>query len=475
MKHIKTQEFKIRTVLLVARIFGLFFLLLFAFFMLSIVLPGTINIVNLLSFVEVIVLFLIAILLLFFTYTGLFIAQLVLLSQNVSTSEQAAVLNAVAYGTRAFFEVILFNNIKITTIEGFNLDAFFGSGPDPLAPLSYLLLPSVRQSYELPFMKSLVTISFCFMLFSGINFLFKWKLNQATLTFFFGQLCFLLSFLISSTYQLQLDASTISSLVLSSLFQFVLVAFFYLEYAMQTEYFRKIAKPTLDRHKNVSQVLEYIHKFALTPSTFSEKGEGNTSSAPSKHQTEQNRDLSDSNANSQIGKKTGKEIQKLLLETSIHTTAKDTKGKSLLLLSRLQRYYASLAVHDKELNNKLLGSEGKRLNPFSLLSFVFASLLIKTIVVVLISWIILNASVFFSFLSYPLSIVNSVEFSQPESIVLVLLPLVFFVVGISFLFSKLQKFFIHEEELIIQKTEIDKIIEEGKTITSKRDASFKKN
>ena len=156
-----------------------------------------------------------------------------------------------------------------------------------------------------------------------------------------------------------------------------------------------------------------------------------------------------------------------LLESAHDAVLARPEGEHQRLNVRLQRYYDGLTVHDRKLPYKLGGTAGKTFNPFVTLFYIILSSGLRITGIIFLTWLIINPKIFFSSINFPPTLVNSIEFEQPEGLLLVLIPIIFLIMGISILLIKILNYSRSSEELIIQEHEIQEIIKRGKAITSR--------
>ena len=115
------------------------------------------------------------------------------------------------------------------------------------------------------------------------------------------------------------------------------------------------------------------------------------------------------------------------------------------------------------------GSAEKAFNPFSVLFSVIVSLSFRLVVIIFLSWLVVKPNILLEFIALPESITNSLEINQPEGLLIILIPVVFLIVGFSYLFAQFQSYIVKSEELIIEEADIGRLLQAGKVITSREE------
>lgn len=401
------------------------------------------------------------------TFTS-YIAGLIPSSGNASTHYFWAV--------RAFIIDNLFGSPGL--VGDMTEDGLLGGTSDPLAPLAYLINKPQRLGYEDAVLSGFLMLLFLLMLITGINFIRKSSVQMAGITLVIAQVIIAWAYMKDVTFDLILDVSSYSALLSSSLFQLALVSYLYFEFSLQTGYIYSLTTPTLSRQKRVGSQLARLSEFRLGMTKLGTEEEKEAQEAESKRKVEEEHDERQKSSlaagsGSTSHKKFGADALIFLLDSAQDSLFAKPGGDQERLTGRLQRYHDGLLAHDPKLDDKLGGSAEKAFKPFMVLLIVISSMLVRILLLVGFSWLTLNSSIILGSISLPEAITNSIELGEPEGILIILIPLVFFIVGVSYGMAKIQGYIIKAEELIIQESEIQKLIKAGKAITSREEAEKK--
>lgn len=383
-------------------------------------------------------------------------------------------LNEILLIFRSFLDNFLFNGLDVET-QGIDTNQFLGTSDDPFSPLAYLFLYSTRMIWETPFLHGIIYLALIFATLTGINFIIRGDVSQAAWTFGLAQVVIGLAYLNELVLPLSLDGSTIGSLFSSTLFQIGLISYLYLEYSLQTGYLNQIAQPSLERQKRVGAQLAKLSQFRLGITKLgTEEEQASRKIKKTEEDTEEGGEkkstaLSVGGSGSRTARKYGAEALVFLLDSTKDSLFGSKEGEKEKMTGRLQRYHDGLLRHDRRLDEKLGGSVGKAFSPLRTSFYIIVSMLFRLSLLLLFSWLVLNADVFFEYIQFPQTLTNSIEFEQPESILLVLIPLIFLILGVSLFIVKLQSWLITAEEFIIQESEIQKLMKRGKAVTSRKE------
>jgi len=263
----------------------------------------------------------------------------------------------------------------------------------------------------------------------------------------------------------------------SSLFQLALISYLYFEFSLQTGYLHELTSPTLTRQKRVGKQLEMLSEFRLGITklgTDEEKESREAKKKLMKNDDEENQESKESTSlaigtGSTTSRKYSSDALLFLLDSASDSLFSKPGGEQERLTGRLQRYHDGLLAHDPKLDDKLGGSAEKAFNPFSVLFSVIVSLSFRLVVIIFLSWLVVKPNVLLEFIALPESITNSLEINQPEGLLIILIPVVFLIVGISYLFAQFQSYIVKSEELIIEEADIGRLLQAGKVITSREE------
>jgi hypothetical protein len=375
---------------------------------------------------------------------------------------------------RAFINTFMFNDIEINT-PGLSADLFLQYSNDPFGPLTYLFTYEVRIAWERAFVRGIVYLALIGAVITGLNFIIRGKVSQAMWSFFLSQLVIGIAYLNELVLPLTLDKTSIGSLMGSTLFQLGLISYLYLEYSLQTGYLNEVAEPALERQKRVGKQLSLLSQFRLGISKLGTQEDQMSRQLKKLQETEdsdedkKNTALTVGGSGSRTSRKFGAEALVFLLDSTKDSLFGSAEGEKEKMTGRLQRYHDGLLRHDSRLDDKLGGSTGKTFNPFLTTFYTLLSLIFRLSLLIVFAWIVLNAEAFYTFIAFPETIINSIEFGEPEAVILVLLPLVCLIIGVSIFITKLQSALIKAEELIISESEIQKLLKRGKAVTSREE------
>lgn len=460
----RSSRRRIQFSLWVIRGLGFLILALMVQTLVSAAIPGVFDFTNLQVFFIVIFLLVFSLILATFTLIGTFMAFLISFIPFV-TIPQNQLSAELVFVTRAFVEKVLFSSIDIGP-TGLDKDAFLGTGTDPIAPLAYLLNKPQRELYNTAFVNGTLYFALILLIVAAVNFLFRGNTTQAISAFLLAQFIIGYGYMKDRFIPLSLQTGTVADLLGSSMFQIGFITYLFLEYSLQTSYLSSIARPNLERQARVQKQIERLQKFKLgmedqtkTSSQKMNKDEGSEERTSS--------ELSAGSSGSTTARKFGAEALMFLLESAHDSVLARPEGEQQRLNVRLQRYYDGLTVHDLKLPYKLGGTAGKTFNPLVTLIYIVLSSGLRITGIIFLTWLIINPKIFFSSINFPPTLVNSIEFEQPEGLLLVLIPIIFLVMGISILLIRILNYSRSSEELIIEEHEIQEIIKRGKAISSR--------
>ncbi|MDH5401075.1 MAG: hypothetical protein OEZ01_05155 [Candidatus Heimdallarchaeota archaeon] len=378
------------------------------------------------------------------------------------------------WASRSFIINNLFGSLNL--LEGFDSELFFGFGQDPLAPMAYLLNKPQRELYKDDFLHGLITLGIILILITGVGFIRKSSVNLAGLTLLISQLVVLLAYMKDLTVELYINPTNVESLINSSMFRLALVSYLYFEFSLQTGYIYSLMTPTLTRQKRVGKQLASLSEFRLGITKLGTAEEKQISDEEKKLKEMREEDTEGKTqtgvslgAGSTSAKKFSADALIFLLDSAQDSLFTKPGGEQERLTGRLQRYHDGLLLHDADLDNKLGGSAEKAFQPIRILFRVIGSMIFRVTILILFSWFVLNPARVTSFISLPEAISNSIEINEPEGLLLVLIPLIFFIISLSYFVAKLQTWVVKAEEVIIHESEIEKLLKAGKSITSRKD------
>ncbi len=403
------------------------------------------------------------------------LALLTFTSYIVTPLSRAGTSEAIHYfwAVRAFIINNMFGSLGMAgdmTEEG-----LLGGSTDPLAPLAYLLNYPQRESYDPMVLNGTIMLGFLIMILTGINFIRKSSVQMAGITLVVSQLVIAWAYMHDMTYELSLDVTSYSALLSSDLFLLALISYLYFEFSLQTGYIYSLTTPTLSRQKRVGSQLARLSEFRLGMTKLGTEEEKEAQKAAQRRKEDEQKDIEKEKTSLSAGsgstahKKFGADALIFLLDSAQDSLFSKPGGDQERLTGRLQRYHDGLLTHDPDLDDKLGGSAEKAFRPFLVLAIVLVSMLVRTLLLVGFSWMTLNSSIILASLSLPPAITNSIEVGEPEGILLILIPLIFFIIGASYGMARLQRFIVKAEELIIKESEIQKLIKAGKAITSRKE------
>ncbi len=429
-------------------------------------LPGVFTTTNLQVFFLILFLVVFSLILATFTLVGTLMAMLISLIPLVSIPADQLSAELV-FVTRAFVEKVLFSSLDISS-TGLDKDQFLGTGTDPLGPLAYLINKPQRELYNTAFVNGTLFFALILMVIAGINFLFRGNTTQAISAFLLSQFIIGYGYMKDRLQPLVLQTGSVNDLLVSSMFQIGFITYLFLEYSLQTSYLSSLARPSLERQTRVQKQIERLEKFKLGMEEEETKQKPTIKEEEKEEKEEKmSSELSAGSAGSTTAKKFGAEALMFLLESAHDAVLARPEGEQQRLNVRLQRYYEGLTVHDRKLPYKLGGTAGKTFNPFVTLFYIILSSGLRMTGIIFLTWLIINPKIFFSSINFPPTLVNSIEFDQPEGLLLVLIPVIFLIMGISIILIRILNYSRSSEELIIQEHEIQEIIKRGKAITSR--------
>ncbi|MCY3413601.1 MAG: hypothetical protein INQ03_18305 [Candidatus Heimdallarchaeota archaeon] len=279
------------------------------------------------------------------------------------------------------------------------------------------------------------------------------------------------------TYDLTLDPTSYTTLLNSSLFQLALISYLYFEFSLQTGYIYSLTTPTLSRQKRVGSQLARLSQFRLGMTKLGTEDEKASQEAIKERKKEEQGDEGEKTSSalaagsgSTAHKKFGADALIFLLDSAQDSMFAKPGGEQERLTGRLQRYHDGLLAHDKKLDDKLGGSAERAFKPIMILLIVLSSMAFRVVLLIGFAWLTLNSSIILSYIALPPSITNSIELTQPEGTLIILIPLIFFIIGISYAMARIQGVLIKSEELIIKQTEdIQKLLKAGKAITGRKE------
>ncbi len=464
----RVERLKIRSSQIIIRSFGSIMLLVLFLQIWGVVTPEVKNLNNLFGFIYFIFLLIFSVLLALFTYVATGLAILISFIPLINISSNA-LSTELTYITRAFVEKVLFQSLNLSII-GLNTTSYLGSGADALHPLVYLLNKPQRDIYEPIIVNGMILFFLFLALITGINFVIKGNLSQAISTFLSTQIALTYALFMQRVIPLSFNSSTVFTLLGSSYFQIGFVSYLFLEFAFQTSYLASLVNPNLERQNRVAKQLEELSKFKLGVTEFDESGKIVDRKVQTSQEEQVSGDaisMSAGGSGSTSAKKFGGEALLFLLENTQSSLFSRPGGEKAKLTGRLQRYYEGLLRHDQKLNQKLGGTTAKTFNPLYILFYISLSSILRISAILLLSWLVLNPKLFYQNINFPKTITQSIEFNQPEGLLLVFVPLVFLILGVSLLLIKLLNISRKSEELIISEIEIESMIKRGKAVTSR--------
>ncbi len=452
----KASNRNITLVIIFIRLIAIVILGFFVFTVYSILDPEVRDLGNLTILFRVFVLYLFVIILALLTLTSFIVSPLS--GGSDATMEYF-------WGVRAYTIHVIFGSVK--TVGDFTTDDLLGGSTDPLSPLAFLLNKPQRVQYNSATMYGLIVLALILMIFTGIGFIRRSSIELSGATFVLAQFIISLAYMKGLTQELTLNIDTVGHLFSSSLFQLALISYIYFEFSLQTGYIYNLANPTKTRQERVGKQLARLAEFRLGLTKL-----GGEEEVKTKEKTEEEKVSSAlaTGAGSSTARKFSADALVFLLEKSQDSLFAKPGGEQERLTGRLQRFHDSLLAHDKKFDEKLGGSGAKTFNIFWILLIVITSTIFRVTILVFFAWIILNSSIVLGYINLPPSITNSIELYQPEGTLVVLIPLIFFIIGISFLFVKLQSKIIKSEELIISESEVQEYIKAGVEIKSRKEA-----
>lgn len=391
------------------------------------------------------------------------------------------------YAARAYVINNIFGSIDLI---GFDKEEFLGTGEDPLAPMAYLLNKPQRamdpdciatsgiqscSGYNTAFLYGFILFCIVLMIITGIGFIRRSSVALAGGTLVISQIVIGLAYMKNLTHELTIESDSVSDMLASNLFQLALISYLYFEFSLQTGYLYSLTTPTLSRQKRVSQQLAKLSEFRLGITKLGTEGEKATAEA--KQTREDSIELDDARESTAMATKAGSTSSKkfnadaliFLLDSAQDSLFAKPGGEQERLTGRLQRYHDGLLAHDPKIDDKLGGSAGKAFNPFTVLVVVLLSMAFRVTLLILFAWGALNPDKLLEFIALPQTVTNSIEINEPEGILLVLIPLIFFILGASYLVARAQSFIIKAEEVIIKEADIQRLLRAGKRITSRKD------
>ncbi|MHA2089533.1 MAG: hypothetical protein ACW98K_01635 [Candidatus Kariarchaeaceae archaeon] len=377
------------------------------------------------------------------------------------------------YVARAFIINNMFGSVSL--IDGFEKDEFLGTGEDPLAPMAYLLNKDQRILYNTQSLYGLILLCFFLMLLTGIGFIRRSSVSLAGATLVLSQFVIGLAYMKELTLDLTLDATSIGTMLDSDLFMLALISYMYFEFSLQTGYLYSLASPTLSRQKRVGQQLAKLSEFRLGITRLgTEEEKAAIDVAKTREAEEEQEDRTSTalstGASSTSAKKFNADALIFLLDTAQDSLFAKPGGDQERLTGRLQRYHDGLLAHDPKIDEKLGGSAGKAFNPFMVLVIVITSMAFRVTLLIGFAWLALNPAEMLEFIALPKTVTNSIEIGEPEGVLMVLVPLIFFIIGASYLVAKAQTWIVKAEELIIKEADIARFLKAGKRITGRKDA-----
>lgn len=415
------------------------------------------------------------VILLFFVIFLAILTIAVLITIPISSNLQVSGLsNQYFNAARGFILTNMFGDVEM--IDGFDKDQFFGAGDDPLTPLAYLINKPQRNMYNSEGLYGIIILLFILMFITGIGFIRRSSVSLAGATLVLSQIIIGLAIMKDLSVELELDPSSIRSLLDSPLFRLALISYSYFEYSLQTGYLYSLASPALSRQKRVGKQLSKLSEFRLGITKLGTEEEKASDRAAKQRQESETEDIEDktstalsTSSDSTSARKFGADALLFLLDSAQDSLFAKPGGEQERLTGRLQRYHDGLLAHDKKVDEKLGGSAGKGFNPLILVT-IFGSMIFRIALIVLLSWAALNPDIILDYIALPKSLTNSIEIHEPEGMLLVLIPMVFFILGFSYFLTRIQSWVIKAEELIIQESEIQKLLKAGKAIRSRSEA-----
>lgn len=405
------------------------------------------------------------------------LALLTLVGYIATPLARAGTDDAIHYfwAARAFIINNLFSSPGL--VPGMSEDALLGGNTDPLAPLAYLINKPQRLLYEDIALHGFIMILFILMIITGIAFVRKSSVQMSGITLVLTQVIIAWAYMKDATLELTLDTTSYTSLLGSTLFQLALISYLYFEFSLQTGYIYSLTTPTLTRQKRVGSQLSRLSEFRLGMTKLGTEEEKASRKAVKERKEDEEIEEEEKTSSalaagsgSTAHKKFGADALIFLLDSAQDSLFAKPGGEKERLTGRLQRYHDGLLTHDPDLDDKLGGSAEKAFKPFMVLITVLFSMTIRTVLLIGFAWMTLNSSTILASIALPPAITNSIELTQPEGTLIILIPLIFFIIGISYLMARIQRAVVKAEELIIRESDIQKLLKAGKAISSRKDA-----
>ncbi|MHA2504432.1 MAG: hypothetical protein ACXAE3_16375, partial [Candidatus Kariarchaeaceae archaeon] len=333
------------------------------------------------------------------------------------------------FAVRAFIVNQVFGNIRI--LDFMDEEQFLGNTADPFAPLAYLLNKPQKEIYNPILMKGLILAGIVLIVLTGIGFIRRSDVKLAGVTLVISQIVILLAYLKDYTLVLNLDNTSISTLLNSNLYRLALISYLYFEFSLQTGYLYSLTSPTLTRQRRVGKSLQRLSEFRLgiTKLGTEEEKESDTAKKEMTDETDEGREKVSSamamGSGSTSAKKYSADALIFLMDSAQDSLFSKPGGDQERLTGRLQRYHDGLLQHDPKLDDKLGGSAEKAFKPLMVLITVIGSLVTRLAIIIFLSWLVVKPQVLLEFISLPESITNSLEITQPEGLLIVLIPVVF--------------------------------------------------
>ena len=285
------------------------------------------------------------------------------------------------------------------------------------------------QSIVDSFFAFFIIITLAIALISGLGFLRECNPALSAISFFAMNIVMGLA---SLNGKLLIDESfntgSIIQMIFSKLVITAFIIYLFLELSFQASYIYNVIGPNILRHKRISSNIRRIKEFRMPI--------GNERKQPGEEENANNNRIR--NGTTVGGTNT---TQSRLKVTAAFSKIRGMIGKKLFRInaeedwdkmnSRLKNYYQKLEENDPLISVSLSASAYTPSVP-RLLLIITTGTIFRMGSLALLSWLALNPVPILQFLNLPDSIINSVEASQPEMIILVLAPMaaMFLLIGL---------------------------------------------
>ncbi len=342
---------------------------------------------------------------------------------------------------RAFFTVDIFNNIQPPAPLTYT-ELYGSSSLNPLSVMGsvFSYLYKSRFYFKAANRATILLLLFIVLGLTSFSFLIRADMRTASAAYASAQVIVLygqaeLLFINQLTYE---PTRNFGQLFSYSAVLIALASYLFLEIALQTSYISKIINPTQSRQQRVVKALERLKEFRLgiTSTTMLSSSEQVSGEAKKEEKKEVSRTIT--GAGSQLVKKYGATAVAFLAEKAKDSLFARPGGQQAKLTGRLQRYHDGLVYSDPEVDQKLVGAS-IAVSPFMTLLYVAISIIFRIGIMLLGLYVILNPDILLFVFRYPPSTYHSLEMSQPESVVLLLAPIVIIILLLTELVGYIQR------------------------------------